>query len=424
MPHLASQEDDARQFDAKDPLAPLRGRFHIPTRTDGTTLVYLAGHSLGLMPKRVREVIDEELRDWAEWGVEAHFEGTRPWYSYHERLRETGARLVGAKPGEVVCMNSLTVNLHLMMVSFYRPTKSRYKILMEDAAFPSDTYAVKTQLHYHGLNPKEALLVAKPRRGEDVLRTEDIEELLLREGEHIALVLFGGVNYVTGQVFDMARITAVAQRYGCIVGFDLAHAAGNVPLSLHDWNVDFAVWCNYKYLNAGPGAVASCFIHERHANNPDLPRFAGWWGNHPATRFQMHLQLEFIPQPGADGWQISNPPILSLAPVMVSYQMFDEVGMAALRDKSKRLTGYLQLLLDQHLADRVIVVTSSDGEARGCQLSLRVRGAPNDLLLKLKVGGVMCDFREPNVLRVAPVPLYNTYHDVWSFVRALQSCLT
>jgi kynureninase len=410
-------------LDRADPLAAMRERFCIPRSAAKIPVIYLAGNSLGLMPQRVHDVVNEELEQWSRLGVEGHFEGPRPWYSYHELLRETGARLVGAKPGEVVCMNSLTVNLHLMLVSFFHPTRERFKILMEDAAFPSDMYAVKTHLRTRGLDPDDALLIARPRDGESLICAEDLEELFAREGERIAVVLLGGVNYFTGQVFDMARITSVAQRYGCVVGFDLAHGAGNVPLSLHDWNVDFAVWCNYKYLNSGPGAVAGCFVHERHGMNSELPRFAGWWGNDPATRFRMHLQPAFIPRPGADGWQISNPPIFSLAPVYVSYEMFDEVGMSSFRRKSVYLTGYLQFLLDERLADRVDVITPREESGRGCQLSMVVREAPGDLLAKLKGRGVMSDFREPNVIRVAPVPLYNTFRDVWSFVQILETCL-
>ncbi len=416
---FSTAESCARELDAKDPLATYRGQFHIPKRTDGKDVIYFAGHSLGLMPKCVRDALDQELSDWARLGVGGHFEANTPWYKYHETLRGPAARLVGAEPDEVVIMNSLTVNLHLMMMTFYRPTKDRSKILMEDAAFPSDTYAIKTQLRHHGLDPGNALVIAKPRNGEHTIRTDDIEAILEKQGDEIALVLLGGVQYFTGQVFDMARITAAARKHGCVVGLDLAHAAGNVELRLHDWDVDFAVWCNYKYLNSGPGAVGGCFVHQRHATNVDLHRLGGWWGNDPATRFRMHLQPEFVPVASATGWQISNPPVLSLAAVKASYELFDEVGLSAIREKSKRLTGYLSFLIDDLAPDRVEVVTPRESEARGCQLSMLVHERPQELLDALKREGVVGDFREPNVVRIAPVPLYNSFLDVWSFSRIL-----
>lgn len=421
MTVLPFQPDEpfALEMDRIDPIGHFRSCFLLPKTHDGRESIYFAGNSLGIQPKGVRERIEQELRDWADLGVEGHFEGNIPWYSYHEVFRDIGARLVGAKPGEVVLMNSLTVNLHLMMVSFYRPAKQRYKILMEDPAFPSDTYAVKTQLQYHGYDPNDALVVVRPRSGENCIRIEDIEEALEREGERIALVMLAGVNFFTGQALDMARITAAAHKHGCTVGWDLAHAAGNLIMQLHDWNVDFAVWCNYKYLNSGPGAVGACFVHEKHHARDDLPRFGGWWGNDPNTRFQMHLLPDFIPRQSADGWQLSNPPIFSLAPVKVSYDIFDEVGMPALRRKSELLTGYLQFLIDQAGPERIEVITPRESSTRGCQLSMLVHDRPKDLLPRLKQSGVICDFREPNVVRVAPVPLYNTFHDVWSFAQAL-----
>jgi len=414
-------EADARRLDAADSIAAFREQFHIPRRPGGDEVIYFAGNSLGLQPKGVAEALRAELDDWARLGVEAHFQGTTPWYSYHETLRETGARLVGAQPGEVVAMNSLTVNLHLMMITFYRPTRDRFKIVMEDTAFPSDTYAIKSQIRHHGLDPREALMVIKPRQGEHVLRTEDIVELLQREGERIAVVMMSGVNYFSGQVFDMEMITREGRSRGCIVGWDLAHAAGNVELRLHDWNADFAAWCNYKYLNSGPGAVAGCFVHERHGRNAELPRLAGWWGNDPATRFQMHQLDEFIPRTGADGWQISNPPILAMTPVRISYDLFDRATMASLRAKSVRLTGYLQYLLDQLAAKGFDVITPREPEARGCQLSILAHHRPRELLQALHAQGVVCDFREPNVIRLAPVPLYNTFLDVWRFVNTMAS---
>lgn len=411
--------DSARGLDASDPLRAFRDRFFIPPGHDGSPQIYLCGNSLGLQPKATRDAVLAELDDWARLGVEGHFHGRHPWYPYHEFVRETGARLVGALPHEVVFMNSLTVNLHLMMVTFYRPTRERYRILIEDAAFPSDTYAVRTQIRCHGFDPADALVVARPRAGESALRTEDVEALLEREGARIALVMLSGVNYFTGQVFDMQRIAAAARRQGCRVGFDLAHAAGNVELRLHDWNVDFAAWCTYKYLNSGPGAVAGCFVHERHAKDTALPRFGGWWGNAPATRFRMHLEPEFVPVASADAWQLSNPPILALAPVRVSLGIFDEAGMAALREKSCRLTAYLQLLLDQLPSRRYTTITPREPAARGAQVSLLAHERPRELHQALIAADVVCDFREPNVIRVAPVPLYNTFMDVWRFVQVL-----
>src|ERR1700682_4165336 len=344
---FSTDEDFAHQLDAEDPLRRFRERFHLPLGADGTPVIYLAGNSLGLMPKAARQIVEQELDDWAKLAVDAHLDGAAPWYSYHETLREPTARLIGAQPNEVICMNSLTVNLHLMMATFYRPTKTRFKILMEDPAFPSDTYAVKTQIVHHGLDPKEALVLAQPREGEFTVRTEDIVDLIEKQADQIALVLIAGINFFTGQLFDIEKITAAAQKRGITVGVDLAHAIGNVPLALHDWNVDFAVWCSYKYLNAGPGAVAGAFVHERHATNTKLPRLAGWFGNDPNTRFRLHLEPEFIPVPSADGWQISNPPIFSMAPLRASLSIFDEAGMEQLRAKSIKLTGYLQFLLEQ-----------------------------------------------------------------------------
>jgi len=317
-------------------------------------------------------------------------------------------------------MNSLTVNLHLMMATFYRPTKSRFKILMEEPAFPSDTYAIKTQIAHHELNPKEALILARPREGEFTIQTEDIVNLIEKHADQLAVVMFAGVNFFTGQLFDIKRIAAAARAHGIIVGFDLAHAAGNVPLSLHDWDADFAVWCSYKYLNAGPGAVAGAFVHERHATNTKLPRFAGWFGNDPNTRFRLHLEPEFIPVASADGWQISNPPILSMAPLRASLAVFDEAGgMEPLRAKSSRLTSYLEFLLTDRGSKKFTVITPRNPEERGCQLSIQAHEHPKELLKKLETAGVKCDFREPNVIRVAPTPLYNTFHEVWRFTTIL-----
>ena len=429
--HFSPDEDSARRLDAVDPLHRFRDKFHLPLGADGKPLIYLAGNSLGLMPKAAKQLVEQELEDWGKLAVDAHLKGTTPWYSYHETVREPAARLVGARPNEVICMNSLTVNLHLMMATFYRPTKSRFKILMEEPAFPSDTYAVKSQIVHHGLDPQAALVLARPHEGESTIRHDEIENLLEREGSQIALVLLGGVNFFTGQLFNLEKITTVARKHGCVVGIDLAHAAGNVPLALHDWNVDFAAWCSYKYLNAGPGAVAGVFVHERHATNRELPRLAGWFGNDPATRFRLHLEPEFIPVASADSWQISNPPILSMAPLRASLAIFDEVGgMEMLREKSIRLTGYLQFLLESAAEpngssggsgghSKVTIITPRETDERGCQLSILVHEHPKELFAKLEVAGVKCDFREPNVIRVAPTPLYNTFHEVWRFAKIL-----
>ena len=412
---LADQEAFARDVDSRDPLAPWRESFHLPRGDDGRPVIYLCGNSLGLQPRPAREVLEQELDDWARLAVDAHFHGRTPWYTYHETLRESGARVVGARPGEVVMMNSLTVNLHLMMVSFYRPTPQRRKILVEGPTFPSDLYAVQSQLRHHGHDPEVDVVVVRPRDGERSIRTDDLEGVLDRHGDEIALVLLSGVNYFSGQLFDMARIARAAKTRGCVVGLDLAHAAGNAVLHLHDWDVDFAVWCSYKYLNAGPGAVGGCFVHERHGADVSLGRFAGWWGNDPATRFQMQTRNRFVPFAGAEGWQLSNPPILAMAPLKASLEIFDAVGMEALREKSLMLTAFLQNLLDRIPGGAIEVITPREPASRGCQLSLRVLGDAGELFRSLRAEGVVGDFREPDVIRVAPVPLYNTFHDVWRF---------
>jgi len=422
-----NNEAYALRMDETDPLRAFRNEFHLPRHTDGSPQVYLAGNSLGLQPQSTRGIIEEELDAWAKTAVEGHFKPQRPWYSYHELLREPGARLVGARPGEVVMMNTLTVNIHLMLVSFYRPTSERYKILVEEPCFPSDNYAVRTHLKTRGIDPAEALVIARPRGGEHALHTEDVEELLARHGTQTAVVLMGGVNFLTGQVMDMPRVTAAARAQGCVVGWDLAHAAGNVPLRLHDWDVDFAAWCSYKYLNSGPGAVAGCFVHERHGQSLDIPRYGGWWGNDPATRFRMQLEPAFVPRAGADGWQISNPPIFSLAPLVASLELFDRAGIDNLRAKSVKLTGYLRWLLENLSADSRAsfeIITPRSAEAQGCQLSLLVHERAKDVLHALESRGVVCDFREPNVIRAAPTPLYNTFHDAWRFAEILAECLS
>jgi kynureninase len=417
---FSADEDFARQLDADDPLRAFRDKFHLPLGKDGKPLIYFAGNSLGLMPKAARAIVEEELDNWAKLGVDAHHAAGTPWYTYHEALREPTARLAGAKPVEVICMNSLTVNLHLMMATFYRPTKSRFKILMEEPAFPSDTYAIKTQIAHHGLNPKDVLILARPRKGGFTIQKEDIVDLIEKHADQLAVVLLAGVNFFTGQLFDIERITAATRQRGIVVGFDLAHAIGNVPLSLHDWKVDFAVWCSYKYLNAGPGAVAGAFVQERHATNTKLPRLAGWFGNDPNTRFRLHLEPEFIAVASADGWQISNPPIFSMAPLSASLAIFDGAGgMEPLRAKSIRLTSYLEFLLREVGSKKFTVITPRNSDERGCQLSILAHEHPKELLKELEAAGVKCDFREPNVIRVAPTPLYNSFHEVWRFARIL-----
>ena len=417
---FSADQDFAREMDAQDSLRQFREKFHLPLDKDGKPLIYFAGNSLGLMPKSSRRIVEEELDNWAKLAVDAHHAAGTPWYSFHEALREPISRLVGAKPIEVICMNSLTVNLHLMVATFYRPTKSRFKILMEEPAFPSDTYAIKTQIVHHGLSPKDALVLARPRKGEFTIRTEDIVDLIEKDPNQLAVVMIGAVNFFTGQLYDIPKITAAAQKRGIIAGFDLAHAIGNVPLALHDWSADFAVWCSYKYLNAGPGAVAGAFVHERHATNTKLPRLAGWFGNDPNTRFRLHLEPEFIPVPSADGWQISNPPIFSMAPLRASLAIFDEAGgMESLRAKSIKLIGYLEFLLTEIGSKKFTVITPREPGARGCQLSILAHEHPKKLFEELQIAGVKCDFREPNVIRVAPTPLYNTFDEVWRFAKIL-----
>jgi kynureninase len=412
-----TSEDFARRMDAEDPLRRFRDEFLFP-RHNGEPVVYLAGNSLGLQPKKARQYINEELEDWERHGVEGHFHARKPWLPYHENVTEQAARVVGAKPMEVVVMNTLSVNVHLMMVTFYRPTRERYKILMEAEAFPSDQYAVASQVRFHGYTPEDAVLRLKPREGEETLRTEDILDAIERHGSEIALVLLGNVNYLTGQAFDMAAISRAAHAQGCRVGFDLAHAAGNLRLALHDDGPDFAVWCSYKYLNGGPGTLGGVFVHERHAHSPELPRFAGWWGHNKQTRFKMGPTFE--PMPGAEGWQLSNPPIFQLAALRASLELFDAATMEALRRKSERLTGYLEFLLDRLPAGFVRVTTPRDSKQRGAQLSLRFRGESRKLLPRLTEAGVVCDFREPDIIRAAPAPLYNSFTDVYRFVRTLE----
>ena len=408
-------------YDQADPLQSLRQEFYLPTSARGEELIYFCGHSLGLQPRSVETYVTRELDKWRTQGVEGHFEEPRPWVAYHKLLKPSLAHIVGAQEEEVVAMNNLTTNLHLMMVSFYRPTPERYQILIEADAFPSDRYAVESQVRYHGYSPEEAIVALRPRNGETTLRTEDIIRTI--EEEPIALVLWPGVQYYTGQWFDMPAITEAAHRVGVPVGFDLAHAVGNVPLRLHDGDVDFAVWCSYKYLNAGPGNTGGLFVHQRYAHDTTLPRFAGWWGHDEVERFQM--RPSFRPMPGADGWQLSNVNILSMATQRASLEVTQRAGMTKLRRKSVLLTGFLeQCLHAMNLLDGpVMIITPRSAQARGCQLSLIVAGGKR-VFDALTQAGVVADWREPDVIRVAPVPLYNTFKEVYRFCNILKRALS
>lgn len=411
--------DYALACDQNDTLSRFRESVHIPKHTDGTNSIYLCGNSLGLQPKRAKDYIQEELDHWANLGVGGHFKEDKPWTSYHENLTETMATIVGAKPHEVIVMNTLSANLHFLMVSFYRPTTSKYKIIVEGDAFPSDRYAVASQIKFHGYDPDDAIITWKPRSGENTPRLEDLETILQDQGDAVALVMIGAINYYTGQFFDLKKIAALAQQYNCQVGFDCAHAAGNVNLDLHDTGADFAVWCTYKYLNSGPGSLGGCFIHERHANNNDLPRFTGWWGHKMETRFKM--RDEFDPMYGAEGWQVSNAPILSMASIRASLEMFAEAGFENLRKKSIELTNYLEYLLLDMKSERIQIITPKDPTERGCQLSLAIKNADKSLFHAISAKGVIADWREPDVIRIAPAPLYNNHEDCWRFVEILKS---
>jgi kynureninase len=413
----------AKQQDANDPLKNYRDKFYFPMM-HGRETVYFTGNSLGLQPKSTQDHILNELEDWATFGVEGHFHARNPWLSYHEQFAKPIAKLVGAEPEEVVVMNQLTVNLHLLMVSFYRPTKDRYKILCEAKAFPSDQYALESQVKFHGLNPDDAIIEIAPRENEHCIRHEDILEVIEKNKNSIALIMIGGVNYYNGQVFDMKTITKMGHQIGAMVGFDLAHAAGNLKLQLHDWNVDFACWCSYKYLNSGPGGVSGVYIHQKHLNNASIPRFAGWWGHDKETRFKM--QKGFIPMPTAEAWQMSNAPVLSMAAHKASIDIFDEAGMDALVAKAEKLTGYLEFVIDdinKTLTQKLEIITPRDKKQRGCQISIVAHGRGKDLFNKLTESGVISDWREPNVIRCAPVPLYNSFEDVFRFGEILKGAL-
>jgi kynureninase len=410
----------AEALDAADPLAAFADEFHHPTDALGHRLVYLCGHSLGLQPVAAAADVEQELADWRRLAVNGHWSAGRPWVTYHERLSGPLAALIGAAPQEVVAMNSLTVNLHLMMVSFFRPSGGRNCILLEKSAFPSDRYAVDSQLRFHGLDPAAHRIEVAPREGENPLRTADLIETIEREGARVALVLLPGVQYLTGQALDLGAAIAAARRCGAAIGLDLGHSIGNVPARLHDWGADFAVWCSYKYLNGGPGAIGGCFVHERHALARELPRFAGWWGHDAETRFLMGP--DFVPMRGAAGWQLSNPPILAAAPLVASLRQFERADLRRLREKSVGLTGFLQASIEARLGERAEIITPAAADARGCQLSIRLRRPPGEARRcheLLTAAGIVGDWREPDILRLAPAPLYNSYADVYQAAEAL-----
>ncbi len=409
----------AQNLDRNDPLRSYRDRFFIPQH-EGKDSVYLTGNSLGLQPRSSIKHIEQELADWAKYGVEGHFDGKNPWFHYHKFFSKSAAKIVGAKDQEVVVMNNLTVNLHLMMVSFYRPTKTRYKIIMEGGAFPSDQYAMESQARYHGFAYEDAVIEVYPREGEYHLRTEDILKTIEDHGDTVALVMFSGVQYYTGQAFNMKAITEKAHSVGANAGFDLAHAAGNLVMQLHDWDVDFAVWCSYKYLNSSPGGVSGVFVHERHAQNPDLPRFAGWWGHKEEERFQM--KKGYIPEHGAAGWQLSNAPVMAMAVHRASLDIFDEVSMEMLNEKSIPLNAYLQFMVeDAARKNDKLSFEIITPEERGCQLSVLTGENGKALFDHLAKAGVVADWRQPNVIRMAPVPLYNSFEDIYKFGQVLAS---
>ncbi|MDB4851288.1 kynureninase [Flavobacteriaceae bacterium] len=413
--------DYAKQLDQEDPISYLRNEFHIPRDKDGKEWLYFTGNSLGLQPKITSKYIVQELDDWAKFGVEGHFEAKNPWLSYHELLTDTMAKVVGAKPVEVVVMNTLTTNLHLLMVSFYQPSKTKYKIIIESDAFPSDRYAVQSQLSFHGFDPEEALIEWKPKEGKELLELEDLKSILDSQGDEVALLLIGGVNYYTGQYLDIKKIAELGHAKKCMVGIDLAHGAGNIQPNLHDSSIDFAAWCTYKYLNSGPGSLSGLFVHEKHAQRKDLPRFAGWWNHNKETRFNMRQPFDVMS--GAEGWQLSNPPILSMAAIKASLDIFEKVGMDALLKKSKKLTGFFEYLINEIASDTIKIITPTNPNERGCQLSLQVKNADKNLHKKLTENNIITDWREPDVIRCAPVPMYTSFEDVYQMVSMLESLL-
>ena len=413
--------DFAKQLDQEDPISYLRNEFHIPRDKDGKEWLYFTGNSLGLQPKITSKYIEQELDDWANFGVEGHFEAKNPWLSYHELLTDTMAKVVGAKPIEVVVMNTLTTNLHLLIVSFYQPSKTKYKIIIESDAFPSDRYAVQSQLSFHGFDPEEALIEWKPKEGKELLELEDLKSILDSQGDEVALLLIGGVNYYTGQYLDIKKIAELGHAKKCMVGIDLAHGAGNIQPNLHDSSIDFAAWCTYKYLNSGPGSLSGLFVHEKHAQRKDLPRFAGWWNHNKETRFNMRQPFDVME--GAEGWQLSNPPILSMAAIKASLDIFEKVGMDALVKKSKKLTGFFEYLVNEIASDTIKIITPTNPNERGCQLSLQVKNADKNLHKKLTENNIITDWREPDVIRCAPVPMYTSFEDVYHMVTILESLL-
>lgn len=416
-PHL----EFARSLDQKDVLRSYRNAFYIPKDVSGNEWLYFTGNSLGLQPKTTKAAIEQELNDWANLGVEGHLDAKNPWMPYHEILTESMAKIVGAKPIEVVVMNTLTANLHFLMASFYSPKEKRHKILIESDAFPSDRYAVQSQLEFHGYDPEACLIEWTPRAGETLLHLQDLETILDEQGEEIALILIGGVNYYTGQSFDLKKIAEMGHAKGCKVGIDLAHGAGNIQPDLHNSGVDFAAWCTYKYLNGGPGSLGGVFVHERYAHDKTLKRFAGWWSQNKDTRFDMRKPLDLIP--GAEGWQLSNPPILSMAAIKASLDLFNEVGMDALRQKSVQLTAYLEYLINNLDHPDVEIISPKDPAQRGCQLSIRVKNTDQTLHKRLTENQVITDWREPGVIRCAPVPFYNSFEDVFGMVAILKTLL-
>ena len=413
--------DFAKQLDQEDPISYLRNEFHIPRDKEGKEWLYFTGNSLGLQPKITSKYIEQELDDWANFGVEGHFEAKNPWLSYHELLTDTMAKVVGAKPVEVVVMNTLTTNIHLLMVSFYQPSKTKYKIIIESDAFPSDRYAVQSQLSFHGFDPEEALIEWKPKEGKELLELEDLKSILDSQGDEVALLLIGGVNYYTGQYLDIKKIAELGHAKKCMVGIDLAHGAGNIQPNLHDSSIDFAAWCTYKYLNSGPGSLSGLFVHEKHAQRKDLPRFAGWWNHNKETRFNMRQPFDVME--GAEGWQLSNPPILSMAAVKASLDIFEKVGMDALVKKSKKLTGFFEYLVNEIASDTIKIITPTNPNERGCQLSLQVKNTDKNLHKKLTENNIITDWREPDVIRCAPVPMYTSFEDVYHMVTILESLL-
>ena len=413
--------DFAKQLDQEDPISYLRNEFHIPRDKKGKEWLYFTGNSLGLQPKITSKYIEQELDDWANFGVEGHFEAKNPWLSYHELLTDTMAKVVGAKPVEVVVMNTLTTNIHLLMVSFYQPSKTKYKIIIESDAFPSDRYAVQSQLSFHGFDPEEALIEWKPKEGKELLELEDLKSILDSQGDEVALLLIGGVNYYTGQYLDIKKIAELGHAKKCMVGIDLAHGAGNIQPNLHNSSIDFAAWCTYKYLNSGPGSLSGLFVHEKHAQRKDLPRFAGWWNHNKETRFNMRQPFDVMS--GAEGWQLSNPPILSMAAIKASLDIFEKVGMDALVKKSKKLTGFFEYLVNEIASDTIKIITPTNPNERGCQLSLQVKNADKNLHKKLTENNIITDWREPDVIRCAPVPMYTSFEDVYHMVTILESLL-